>query len=304
MMQAEAGTTINIDVERDLTAIKTGVVNFVDAYNNVRQELNRQLNVDPSTGEASEDATLFGSPALEEIDRRLESIVGSGADGVSSAYSVLAQIGIDFVANGEITDQTLKDTLEINEEVLDEALLNNSDDVRKLFQFSFSSSDPRVVLLDFNGSTTYKSGGYSLDIDYDEVEGELASVTLDDGTGVVNGQNITVDTGGATGLRLFYSGDTDLAGVSLDFSVGVGAKLFFDLDEILDQTEGVIQTEIDTLTEQNDIAEDRSTFMLDRLDRERQNLLDRFIRMEAALASMNQTLAQITQITEAMFQDR
>jgi len=304
LFQAEVGTTINIDIERDLTSVKTGLVNFVTAYNNLRQELNFQLNVDPDTGEANEEATLFGNSALEEIDRRLEDILGSGADGSSGAFSVLAQIGIDFVANGELQDQTLRDTLEINEETLDAALLNDPDSVRDLFEFSFSSSDPRVVLLGFDGSTTHTEDGYTVDLDYDEVGGALNAATLDDGTATVNGQNITVNSGGAKGLKLFYSGDTDLSGISIDFSVGIGAKMFFELDEILDTSEGLITTEVDNLTDQNDLAQERADAMIERLERERESQLNQFIRMETALSSMNQLLDQITQITEAMFQDR
>ncbi len=304
LFQAEVGTTINIDIERDLTAVKTGIVTFVDAYNALRQELNRQLNVDPTTGAASKDSNLFGNSALEEIDRRLEAIIGAGADGVSSRFSVLAQIGVDFVKNGDLTDATLRDTLDINEEALDAALLNNPTDVRKLFEFSYSSSDPRLVLLDFNGATSHANGGYTLDIDYDEVNSKLNGVTLNDGTGIVNGQNIAIDTGGAKGLKLFYSGNSDLTGVTLDFSVGIGAKLFFDIDEILDETGGLIASEIDNLTELNTVSETRTTAMLERLDRERASQLNKFIRMESALASMKQVLEQITQITDAMFQKR
>ena len=119
-----------------------------------------------------------------------------------------------------------------------------------------------------------------------------------------NGNTITIDSGGAKGLRLFYSGDTDLSGVTLDFTVGVGAKLFFDIGEILEADGGVIASEADSLTGQNELAEERTVSMLDRLERERESVLNKFIRMEAALASMNQTLAQVRQITEAMFQDR
>lgn len=304
LFQAEAGTTINIDIERDLSEVKTGLVEFVNAYNSLRQELNRQLNVDTATGVAREDASLFGNSALEEIDRRLEAIIGGGADGVSNNFAVMAQIGIDFIPAGELTDETFADSLVINEELLDEALLTNLDDVRKMFEFDFTSSDPRVVLLSFDGSTTHSSSGYTLDIDYNEIDDTLTSVTMNDGTGSVNGQTITIDTGGASGLRLLYTGNEDLSGVTLDFSVGIGAKLFFDLDQILDQSDGLIDSEIDNFTDQSALAEERTTAMLDRLDRERDSQLLRFIRMETALASMQQTLAQVTQITEAMFQDR
>jgi len=304
LFQAEVGTTIDINIERDLSAVKTGIVNFVDAYNNLRQELNFQLNVDPETGEANEDAVLFGDPSLEEIDRRLEAIVGAGADGASKAFSVLAQIGIDFVANGEIQDQTLRDTLEINEAALDEALLNNPNDVRKMFEFSFSSSDSRVVLLGFNGSTGHTSGGYTLDIDYDDANSTLGGATMSGGTATVNGQNINITDGAAKGLKLFYTGDVDLSNVSINYSVGIASKLFFELGDILNSSTGLIATEVENLTDQNDLAEERTAAMLDRLDRERESQLDRFIRMESALASMNQLLEQITQITDAMFQDR
>lgn len=304
LFQAEEGTTINIDVEEDLGAVKTGIVNFIDAYNAVRQELNRQLEADPETGKVREDATLFGNPALEEIDRRLEALLGGGADGVDQDFTVLAQIGIDFVANGEVEDSLLEDTLEVNEEALDEALLNDPDAVRELFEFSFSSSDSRVVLLGFEGTTAHKDAGYTLDIDYDEVGEEITSVTLDDGTGTGEGQIITVNDGGAEGLRLIYTGDEDVSGVTLDFSVGIGAKLFFDLEEILDTTDGLIQGEIDNLNDQTELAEERSEAMIERLERQRELQLDKFIRMETALASMNQLLEQIRQITDAMFQDR
>ena len=178
------GTFVRIevpDVERDLSNVKTGIANFITSYNELRQELNFQLNVDPTSGAPDEDAVLFGNSALEEMDRRLEAIVGGGADGVSSAFSVLAQIGIDFIANGDLEDPTLRDTLELNEEQLDEALLNNLDDVQKLFQFDFAASDPRVVLLGFDGNSTHSAAGYTMDIDYDEGGGAINSLTMSDG---------------------------------------------------------------------------------------------------------------------------
>lgn len=304
LFQAEVGTTISVDVERDLSNVKTGISGFIDSYNALRQELNRQLNIDPASGDASEDSVLFGNSALEEMDRRLESILGGAAEGVSGSFAVLAQIGIDFIANGDLEDPSLRDTLELNEEQLDEALLNNLDDVQKLFQFDFAASDPRVVLLGFDGSAVHSSAGYSMDIDYDEIGGSINSVTMGDGAATVNGNTITIDSGGAKGLRLFYSGNTDLNGVTLDFTVGIGAKLFFDIESLLDDDGGVISSEMDNLTGQNELAEDRTVTMLERLERERTSVLNKFIRMEAALAAMNSTLDQVRQITEAMFQDR
>jgi flagellar hook-associated protein 2 len=240
LFQAEVGTMISVDVERDLSNVKTGIANFITSYNELRQELTFLLNVDPTSGAADEDAVLFGNSALEEMDRRLETIVGGGADGVCGAFSILAQIGIDFIANGDLEGPTLRDTLELNEEQLDDALLNNLGDVQKLFQFDFAASDPRVVLLGFDVNSTFFAAGYTMDIDYDEGGGAINGLTMSDGVATANGNTITIESGGAKGLRLFYSGDSDLSGVTLDFTVGVGAKLFFGLGEILDSDGGVI----------------------------------------------------------------
>ena len=135
------------------------------------------------------------------------------------------------------------------------------DDVQKLFQFYFSVSDSRVVLLGFEGEMVHAPDGYTMDIDYDEGGGAINSLTMSDGAASANGYRITIDSGGAQGLRLFYSGDTDLNGVTLDFSIGVGAKLFFDLGEILDEDGGVIASEAGNLTGQNELAEERTVSM-------------------------------------------
>src|SRR3546814_14409896 len=90
---AEPGTTVTIDVDRNLTQAKDAIGGFVDAYNSVRSLLNLHLDTDPATGKPREDATLFGSTALADIETRLSRIVGGGAQGTSPAFSVLAQIG-------------------------------------------------------------------------------------------------------------------------------------------------------------------------------------------------------------------
>src|SRR5690606_34298559 len=97
LYQAEPGTTVTIDVDRNLTQAKEAIGGFVDAYNSVRSLLNLHLDTDPATGKPREDATLFGSTALADIETRLARIVGSGAQGTSTAFSVLAQIGIGFI---------------------------------------------------------------------------------------------------------------------------------------------------------------------------------------------------------------
>ena len=152
LFAAEAGTTVKLDVDRDLTAVKTDITSFVDAYNATRQIINGHNLTNPTTGLKSDDAgALFGSRTLADIQLSLSSIVGSGVGGVDTSFAALAQIGIDFVNNNTIGDPLLKDTLAIDGTTLDAALLSNPENIRRLFGFDFSSSNSNVVLVNFTG---------------------------------------------------------------------------------------------------------------------------------------------------------
>ena len=407
---AETGTTIRVEVERDLNAVKTAVSGFATAYNELKIFMNQQQLANPDTGEATEDTgPLFRNPTLGSIEQTLSGVLGNGAEGTSSAFTVLAQIGIDFVNNDAIADPLLRDTLSINETELDENLLNNIDEIERLFAFDFSSSDPRVQLLSFTGATTYDSNGYTINIgnygSANELSGEANSETAtlndgtdsvgattsgsfdingisiaydvttdsldsladtinaagiagvsarvidgpgggkqlsiassqdplvvnndpgdlvgslalttedylvgsanvggagngsDDGTATTSGRIITVtDQNGAEGLRLLYNGTGDASNIDVNFTIGVGAKMFFELEQMLDSQSGSLEAEVDTLNAQNSAAETRIDEMIERLDYQRERLLERFIVMEQALARMNSVLDQIREITNA-----
>ncbi|MEQ9189703.1 MAG: flagellar filament capping protein FliD [Alphaproteobacteria bacterium] len=176
LFQAEVGTTITMDIERNLTAVKEAITGFASAYNDVKVFLNQQTAFDPATGAAvadnpdttdvDESAQLVGNRTAADIERRLAAVFGGGAVGLtgSGALSVLAQIGLTFVDNDDVADPLQVDTLELNEATLDEKLLADPDGVRRLFAFDFSSSDPRISLLSWTSATTPQSGGYVLNL--------------------------------------------------------------------------------------------------------------------------------------------
>ena len=88
LFQAEVGTTISLDIEQDLNAVKTALQDFVVAYNEVKVFINQNSpdTVDPDSG-----GVLFGSSVISDLESRLSSIIGSGADGVSEAFTVCAR---------------------------------------------------------------------------------------------------------------------------------------------------------------------------------------------------------------------
>lgn len=493
LFAAEKGTTITLDVEQDLSQVKTEIFSFVEAYNAMRQFVNANKLVDTATGELDEEAgVLSKSLALSEVASSLSQIIGAGVAGVDANFSVLSQIGVDFVDINQ-EDPLLAENLDIDEALLDSMLLSNADDVRKLFSFDLTSGDPRVTLLGFNGQTTYNSSGYTLNLQpstgdnqflYSEenenaywtqqagvvatndpavtapdgttsADGVVADATLtthplyttenvtagqsyiystyaragdknnlllqvngagfggaesaefnlatgtlvgaptggvsatsiedagngwyrvsmkvtasatasalferypvdvtptyagdgvtvnthlwgaqlepvttettpssyvrtsstaavgqaatanvggpndgsDDGSATVANNVITVNTGGAEGLQLFFNGLDYISSIQLDVTVGVGAQLYFQIGDLLDTATGIIDGEIDELTDQNTLNNERITEMLDRLEIQRQNLLERYISMETAIASANNIMESIRQTTEQL----
>ncbi|HET6519821.1 MAG TPA: flagellar filament capping protein FliD [Geminicoccaceae bacterium] len=307
LFKAEPGTTIEVSVERNLSEVKGAVVGLVDAYNAVRTFINEQVQSKGATQE--DDATygaLYGASALSDVRGRLSAVLGAGVEGLAEGFSVLAQIGITVRTGGEVSDPTLANTLKVDEVKLDEALLNRPDEVRRLFAFEASSSSPDVVVLGYGNATRHGAAGYALNVAVSG--GVITSANVggaadgsDDGSVRVDGRVLTVLTGGAEGLKLLYAGAGDASGVRLDVTVGFGAQLHRAVDALVDAGTGLIANEVSSLEGQNGLAEQRVERLSERIERERDRLLARFVAMETALTTMNRLLESLEQQIDAAF---
>lgn len=308
LYDAEPGTEITIEIEQDLNQAKTAILDFVDAYNAVQTFINEKTFVDPNTGEASEDALLLGNPAVKSVETALQQIAGSIASGVSDRadkddYSVLAEIGIDFVAYGTNEDPLLEKTLQLDEAALNEALLNEPTEVMELFLFRANSDNSDVTMTSFSNKTT--AGQYVFNIDASG--GTINGVTYDQydtsGALVASGKNATVSGNSirtTDGLRLFYGGDATAADTAtVTTSIGIGAQFFFGLDEILDDETGVLTQEISDLETQNTSYQDKVERIDERLAKQQEILMDKFIAMETALARMKNIQSSLDELMAA-----
>lgn len=293
LYQAEEGTRIKIDVEQDLNALKQSIYDFVDAYNAVRTFYNEQNLTDSATGLKSEDAgPLFNNRTLKDLQSSFSDLIGSQVSGVDTAFASLATIGISLVPTAGLTDPTLKETLEIDEARLNEVLLNNSDKIKELFSFGFSSDNADVSLLGFADSTEYQAGGYTLNVTVSG--GEITAADLDGAAVTIDGNTLTVEEGPAKGLRLIYDPSAD-GSFSSDIHItnGVASEFYFLAESALDDKVGAIQSEIDSLQAHNEDTQRRVDRMEVRLDLYRDRMLSRFINMETQLARMDTIMEQI-----------
>ncbi len=252
LFKAEPGTTLELDVERDLNQLKSAIADFVDAYNELRTYINQQALTNVPEDDQTGAGILAGTSALSQARSELAAAVGAAVDGTSRTFAVLAQIGITIQAPGQVSDPSQANTLAIDESKLDEALLNQTDAVRALFSFQMSSSSSDVVLAGFDGSTSFSADGYTLNVAY--AGGAIVSANIDgpadgsdDGSVVVNGKLLKVASGGAKGLQLLYTGASPASGIQLDLSVGIGAKLYDTVSAMVDDKSGLIANEVDNL---------------------------------------------------------
>jgi flagellar hook-associated protein 2 len=305
LFQAEPGTTVSVQITNDVAGVKSDIESFVQAYNAVRQFINTENQTDPNTGAAATNAgPLFDDSTMDAIRDQLSGIIGAGTTGVSAQFSNLAQIGVTFVDNSTLTDPTLDDTLTVDDSTINQALLNNFSDVQRLFTFNFSSSNPEVALVGFDGTSSYNASGYTLNLNYNGTTNSLTSANVngtaggaDNGSATVNGQTITATSQtGASGLQLFYTGNTNLSNVQLNFTIGAGAQMFFALQGMTDQATGTVQNEINGIQTQDQAIQQNITNQTNLLNTYQASLTSQFNSAETNVAALNNVQGSLFQL--------
>jgi flagellar capping protein FliD len=118
----------------------------------------------------------------------------------------------------------------------------------------------------------------------------------------VNGRTITATSlTGASGLKVFFNGNADVDSLQMDFTTGFAARLYYTVDTMLAPNVGLIATNINSLSKQNTVRQDRADDMIARLDRQRDTLLRQYIAMEVALARAKTLRESLTTAFDAMF---
>ncbi|WP_445682607.1 flagellar filament capping protein FliD [Radicibacter daui] len=133
--------TINVSVEDDVSTAKTAITDFVDSYNALRDFIKAQSAIG-SDGTVSEDALLYGNSLLRSVSQQLRSAITGSALGIelgTGSYSTLADVGITLDASNKLT---------IDDTKLNNALLTNFDQVKAVFSYQATSSNPEFSSID------------------------------------------------------------------------------------------------------------------------------------------------------------
>jgi flagellar hook-associated protein 2 len=295
-------TTLEVEIKADAELAKTGITNFVNAYNEFRLFAARQTQTGDD-GKPSEDSLLSSNSTLTLTRTRIDAEIASIVDGITAGDpSRLADLGITFSDfPGDEETPFTRNILTIDEDTLDSVLSSNFDAVRKVFEFDYSSDNPdfqifqRTNGLDisaFQLSINQTTGVYEASYDDDNnvatanvvvaLDGEI----LTTGTGVVmTGRQGTV----LEGLTMIY-GQAGNATVNVTVSQGISDRIYNTVDDLLDEDTGAVGVELRSLSDKNDRAKRDITRIDSQIERYREQLLNQYSALEAAIASSNNLL--------------
>ncbi|MBK5960029.1 flagellar hook protein [Rhodoplanes elegans] len=275
-------TSITVEIETDYSAVKEAIQALVDAYNAYREWAITQQEL-TTGGTASDDAVLFGDGTLRSVNRSVASALSTMVDELS-----LAGIGITYDSSN---------LLVLDEDTLDEALLENLNDVQALLSFDLTSSSTDLMLLARGASAP---ASFTLDVTVD-ASGALTSASIggDSSLFTISGTRIVGATGTAyEGFSFVFTGDTSQS-IDITTSYGLAELLYSVADGAADTTDGTLTTLIDSLTDQNTDYAAKVSDIESKAEDYRATLETRYANYQAAISKAQSTLAYLEAILAA-----
>ena len=183
LLKADVGNIVNLEVKENRAEVTASITGFVDAYNELAQNIDKLTAYDPETGAGS---ALIGDFTVRSISSQIRSVLFGSISGLQGNIKSLVDIGITTNSNG---------TLDVDSAKLQDALLNYGSEVESLFSLQGKTTDPGIRYLSSTSET--QPGDYAINVTQVLTQGFL------NGTGTVN--SLTVN-GGNNRIRLRVDG--------------------------------------------------------------------------------------------------
>lgn len=275
------GTSITVEVGADVSEVKEAVQALVDAYNAFREFAVSQQTL-TSSGTASEESILFGDGTLRSATLAVYDALNQTID--DTAMSLL---GLTFDENNY---------LELDETALDEALLSNLDEVQSLLSFQMDASSADLMLL---SRGTSAPADFTLDVTTD-ADGAVVSASVNGNASLftVSGTRIIGAEGTAyEGFTFVFAGQKSQS-IDVSFSTGIAELLYNATEDLVDSSEGTLQTLIDNLESTNDTLQSKSDTIRSSAETYRTNLTNRYAEYQAAISEAESTQDYLTALLD------
>ena len=267
-------TSVTVEVDTDLSSVKGAIQSLVDAYNAYREFAYTQQQVTTS-GTAADDALLFGDGTLRSANNQISDALNTMIDRLS-----IADIGLSF-------DST--NNLVLDEDVLDDALLEDVEAIQSLLSFDMTSSSSSLGLL-ARGASAPTS--FTLEIEVDD-DGNITSATADGVALEVSGTRLLgIDGTEFEGFSFVYVG-TESKSIDVEISYGLAELLYNATEAIGDEEDGTLAEIISGIEDVNTSLEARADDIRDRAETYRDSLTARYASYEAKIAEAKAMLAYL-----------
>ncbi|SCM74324.1 Flagellar hook-associated protein FliD [uncultured Pleomorphomonas sp.] len=280
--------SVTVEIDQNLTDIKSAVVAFVDAYNAYREwALSEQET--SSSGGASADAVLFGDSTIRTINQQIASALTFSLDDVS-----MSAIGLSF-------DES--NYLEYDEDTLNDVLNSDPDIIQQLFSYSFESSSSDLGIL-YRGTSAPST--FTLDITVDD-DGNITGVTVDGESGLFTvtstGHGIKGVAGTAyEGYTFVFTGSTSQS-VTVTQAAGIAEQIYNATEAAIDDDDGSITNVVASLEEKNDEYQDQIDTITDRAETYKDNLTARYANIQAKISEAQSVLSYLEALLDAQNSD-
>ncbi|MDX2073105.1 MAG: flagellar filament capping protein FliD [Alphaproteobacteria bacterium] len=292
----------------DTSIVKNAVINFINAYNDLRIFAAKQVEVDDN-GQYKDTAVLANSSVFRNTVSSVTSALAQVVSGLTGGGpSRLSDVGVTFADLPASSDNPqVRNILDLNEGTLTAKLAEDYDAFRRVFEFDLQTSNPNLRVfsrtnalavssftLNVGAATppalptvtaTYSGGGAPINL--------TVTAIKDNSTGDTLGYSLTGQDGTVLeGLQLIYA-STSADTITVTTTQGLADKLYGITDSTLTQDTGALDVEVDAIV----TADERLQEQIDRIDEQverfRQQLLDKFAQLEQAVARVNNLLAAI-----------
>ncbi|MDX2112443.1 MAG: flagellar filament capping protein FliD [Alphaproteobacteria bacterium] len=155
-------TEITINISPDAQVVKGGIINFINAYNDLKVFAAKQTQVNPD-GTYADTAVLSNSSVLRSSLSSVSSQLSTIVSGLGSGFSRLADIGVVSADLPESDENPLvRNILNVDEGKLTEAISSNFDQVRRLFEFDFVSNNQNLRV--FSRTNALTANNFTLEV--------------------------------------------------------------------------------------------------------------------------------------------
>lgn len=279
-LYATSDQPLTLEVATDLGAVKDAIVALVDAYNAYRDFAYGQQQIPNANN--TDSTVLFGDGTLRAINSQISDAISAriGADG-------MALLGLSF-------DSTNR--LELDEDVLDSALLNDLNGIEDLLSFQFTASSTSLMLLSRGKSDL---GTVSLDLVTDS-SGNLISASANGDADMFTISDTRIIGKEGTkfaGYVFVYAGSASQT-ITASTQTGIAELVYNAARNASDSSDGSLAGLISDLDDYNIDLRAKSDDIRSRAETYEENLTALYARYQAAIETAQSSLDYLTTLID------